>query len=44
MKKLLISLTAVGLLAGCGSEEKDTVQDSPPETEERTEEDPVTLD
>lgn len=44
MKKLLISLMAVGLLAGCSSEENDTVQESPPETEERTEENPVTLD
>ncbi|RSD26668.1 hypothetical protein [Mesobacillus subterraneus] len=40
MKKLLLSLAAAGLLAGCSSDG----QDGPPETEVKTQEDPVTVD
>jgi hypothetical protein len=44
MKKLLISLAAAGILAGCSAEENEVGQDGPPETEVKTEENPVTTD
>ena len=51
MKKILISLAAIGMLASCSQEdsetaeeEMETVQETPPETEQKTEEDPVTLE
>ena len=44
MKKLLISLTAAGILAGCSAGDSENGQEGPPETEVKTEEDPVTTD
>jgi hypothetical protein len=44
MKKLLISLAAAGILAGCSADDSEVGQEGPPETEVKTEEDPVTTD
>ena len=44
MKKLLISLVAAGILAGCSADDSEVGQEGPPETEVKTEEDPVTTD
>ncbi|GAM16064.1 hypothetical protein [Mesobacillus selenatarsenatis] len=44
MKKLLISLAAAGILAGCSVDDSEIGQEGPPETEVKTEEDPVTTD
>lgn len=44
MKKLLISLAAAGILAGCSADDSEIGQEGPPETEVKTEEDPVTTD
>lgn len=44
MKKLFISLTAAGILAGCSADDSEIGQESPPETEVKTEENPVTTD
>lgn len=51
MKKILISLAAVGMLASCSQEDSETakedietVEEMPPETEQKTEEDPVTIE
>jgi hypothetical protein len=44
MKKILFSIAAVGMLAGCGSDGNDAGQEGPPETEVKTEENPVTVD
>ncbi|MBT2640886.1 hypothetical protein J7I80_01435 [Bacillus sp. ISL-41] len=44
MKKLLISLAAAGILAGCSADDSEIGQEGPPETEVKTDEDPVTTD
>lgn len=44
MKKLLISLAAAGILAGCSADDSEIGQEGPPDTEVKTEEDPVTTD
>lgn len=44
MKKLLISLAAAGILAGCSADDSEIGEEGPPETEVKTEEDPVTTD
>lgn len=41
MRKLLLSIAAVGMLAGCG---EDDIASSQPETEKKTVENPVTVD
>ncbi|MFT9596803.1 hypothetical protein [Mesobacillus sp.] len=45
MKKLLISFAAAGILAGCSVDDDSEIgQEGPPETEVKTEENPVTTD
>jgi hypothetical protein len=44
MRKLLISLAAAGILAGCSADDSEVGQEGPPETEVKTEEDPVTTE
>lgn len=44
MKKLLISLAAAGILAGCSADDSEVGQEGPPETEVKTEDNPVTTD
>ncbi|MCM3573646.1 MULTISPECIES: hypothetical protein [Mesobacillus] len=44
MKKLFISLAAAGILAGCSADDSEIGQEGPPETEVKTEENPVTTD
>lgn len=44
MKKLLISLAAAGILAGCSADDSEMGQEGPPDTEVKTEEISVTTD
>ena len=44
MKKLLISLAAAGILAGCSADDSEIGQEGPPDSEVKTEEDPVTTE